>query len=285
MWAQSAGPGNAPPAAQAQAGGDADQGDQSPTRPQKLVLKDGTFQMVREYKIEGERVSYYSLDTHQWEEMPAALVDWDATKKLAADQAKKQAALASTVDEREKQQHAEVLSVDASIEPAPGVFLPPDVGLFAFDGKTITPVDQAEITSSLNKTKALEKVLVPIPIVPTRHTVTIAGSRAKLRLKIGQPEFYIRTADSREPDIDLVRVKVHTATREVENIDEVLGETSQKRQSVDVQRWKIADNVYRLTLAKPIDPGEYVLVETLPNQELSLYVWDFGVDHPKPQTH
>src|ERR1700685_4168817 len=50
-------------------------------RGQKLILKDGTFQLVREYQVDGDRVRYYSLDSSQWEAMPADMVDWDATKK------------------------------------------------------------------------------------------------------------------------------------------------------------------------------------------------------------
>src|SRR5690348_18002990 len=55
------------------------------SRGQKLVLKDGSFQLVREYEVNGDRIRYYSLDTHEWEEMPASLVDWDATKKRSEE--------------------------------------------------------------------------------------------------------------------------------------------------------------------------------------------------------
>src|SRR5579872_2383145 len=61
-------------------------------RGKKLMLKDGSYQLIREYQIEGDRVRYYSLDSSQWEEMPADLVDWDKTKKAEADEAKQDAA-------------------------------------------------------------------------------------------------------------------------------------------------------------------------------------------------
>lgn len=251
------------------------------TRGQKLILKDGSFQLVREYKIEGDKVSYYSLDTHQWEQMPAALIDWDATKKEAAGQASKDATLLNKVDEREKQENAEVLSVDASIEPAPGVFLPPDNGLFAFDGKKILVVSQADMKSSLSKTKALEKVMLPVPIIPERHVISIAGTRAKLRLTNGQPEFYLRVANGGEPEIDLVRAKVRKNDRQVEDVDELMGETAEKRKDVALQRWHIATDVYRYTIAKPLEPGEYVLVQNIPNDQYSIYLWDFAIDSAK----
>lgn len=245
---------------------------------QKLVLKDGTFQLVREYQIEGDRIRYYSLDTHEWEEMPAALVDWDATKKEAAKEAQQENSLIKSVSEREKEENPQVLSVDASIEPAPGVFLPPDNGLFAFDGKKILSVSHADMRSSLSKTKAIEKVLIPVPLVPERHVISIAGKKAKLRLTVGQPEFYLRVAAPSEPEIDLVRAKVKGNERQVEDIDELMGETAEKRKDVALQRWQMAPNVYRYTVAKPLEPGEYVLIQNIPNDQYSIYLWDFGID-------
>jgi len=248
---------------------------------QKLVLKDGSFQVVREYQIEGDRIRYYSLDTHQWEEMPAALVDWDATKAEAAKEAQEASSLVKAVSEREKEENPQLLSVDASIEPAPGIFLPPDNGLFAFDGKKITVVNQADMKSSVSKIRALAKVMIPVPIVPSRHVISIAGKKAKLRLTVERPEFYLRSTTPGEPEIDLVRAKVKGNEREVENVDELMGETSEKRKEVALQRWQLAPNVYRYTLAKPLESGEYVLVQNIPNDQYSIYLWDFGIDSPR----
>ena len=50
-------------------------------RERELVLKDGTFQMAREYSVEGDRLRYWSVERSQWEEIPENLVDWDATHK------------------------------------------------------------------------------------------------------------------------------------------------------------------------------------------------------------
>ncbi len=247
-------------------------------RGQKLVLKDGSFQLVREYEVTGDRIRYYSLDTHEWEQMPASLVDWEATKKEAAKEAQQAASLVKTVNEREEEENAEPLSVDASIEPAPGIFLPADNGLFAFDGKKIMVVNQADMKSSVSKLRALEKVMIPVPLVPSRHVISIAGQRAKLRMTNGQPEFYLRTATPGEPEIDLVRAKVKGNEREVEDIDELMGETAEKRKDVALQRWRLAPNVYRYTVAKPLAPGEYVLVQNVPNDQYSIYLWDFAID-------
>src|SRR5262249_41526149 len=55
------------------------------TRGKKLVLKNGDFQLVRSYERKGDRVRYLSAERGEWEEIPAALVDWDATKRAETD--------------------------------------------------------------------------------------------------------------------------------------------------------------------------------------------------------
>jgi hypothetical protein len=250
-------------------------------RGKKLLLKDGNFQLVREYKIDGDRVRYYSLDSSQWEEMPAALVDWDATKNAEAEDARRDAAVVAKVDTEEKARRAEMkLDVDASLEAAPGVFLPPGEGLFAFDGKAILQLAQAATAENLSKRQLLKQVLVPAPIVPTRHTVTIGGTRARMRLKNGQSEFYMRTADGREPEMELVRAHVHGDERQIENLDQLFGETHATRDSISMQRWAIAPGVSRFTLSQTLPPGEYVFMEIVQGQGTSLFVWDFGIDSP-----
>src|SRR5437763_2884352 len=48
----------------------------------RLILKDGTFQVVRQYQVVGDRVRYMSLERGgDWEELPYDLVDWAATRK------------------------------------------------------------------------------------------------------------------------------------------------------------------------------------------------------------
>jgi hypothetical protein len=247
-------------------------------RGKKLMLKDGSFQLVREYHVEGDRVRYYSLDTMQWEQMPAALVDWDATKKVEAAEASSDAATLAKIHKQEQARRAQPLDIDASLEVAPGIFLPPGEKLFVFDGKAVLPLSQAETSSKLSKKRLLEQVLVPVPIIPTRHSVSIRGSRAKLRLQNNRPEFYMRTADAREPAMELIRAKVRGDSRQIENIDQLFGEQRATRNTLSMQKWKVARGVYRFTLSRALEPGEYVLAEIVPSEGMSLYVWDFGVD-------
>ena len=50
----------------------------------RLYLKDGTYQIAREYQVLEDRVRYYSTERGEWEEIPLELVDLDRTKKEAA---------------------------------------------------------------------------------------------------------------------------------------------------------------------------------------------------------
>lgn len=249
-----------------------------PSRGIKLMLKDGSFELVREYHIDGDRVRYYNLDSSQWEQMPAALVDWDATKKAEAQDAQRESAILAQAHKQEDERSAGTLDIDASLEAAPGVFLPSGVGLWAFNGHTMQPLTQAEITSKLSKGRLLEQVIVPVPIVPTRHDISIKGERATMRIRTGQPEFYMRTADGSTPDLKLIRAKVHGGSRFLEHVDQLLDQQWQSANTVPLQHWEVAKGVFRFTLGQPLSPGEYVLAEVLQNEEMSFYVWDFGVD-------
>src|SRR5579885_3469526 len=50
----------------------------------KLYLKDGTYQIVREYQVQSDRVRYYSVQEGDWQEIPLDLVDLKRTQKEAA---------------------------------------------------------------------------------------------------------------------------------------------------------------------------------------------------------
>jgi hypothetical protein len=248
-------------------------------RGKKLMLKDGTFQLVREYHVEGDRVRYYSIEQSQWDEMPESLVDWDATKKVEAEESKHNAEVVAKIHAREAGRTAQGLDIDASLEVAPGVFLPPGEGIFAFDGKSVAKIPQAPADIKFSKKQMLKQVLVPIPIVPSRHTVSLSGARAKLRIVSAQTEFYMRTADGREPELELLKAKIKDDERYLENLDQLFKEQGTTGQTtVLMQRWLIAPGVYRFTLEQHMDPGEYALAEIVQGGGTNLYFWDFGLD-------
>jgi hypothetical protein len=270
------------------------------TRGKKLVLKDGNFQLVREYQRKGDRVRYFSLERGDWEEIPAAMVDWDATSKAQADSDNASEALLGKIHAQEEATKTEtVLDVDASLQVAPGVFLPPGEGMFAIEGKSVTPIAQVGSQVKTDKKTFLKQVLSPIPVVPGKRNVEIPGAKAKTRINTGGPEFYLREAPSDPdrnssvyrssrpgesgPEVELVRATIKGNKRQLESIRSMFGqEIGTERKSIAIQRWEIAATVYRFTLGEPLPPGEYALAEILPDG-MNLFVWDFGVDAPASQ--
>jgi hypothetical protein len=266
-------------------------------RGKRLILKDGTYQVVREYQRNGDRVRYWSEERGDWEELPASMVDWDATAKYAVDTAKSSAALVEKVHEQEEAKRMDNVSdIDASLQVGEGAFLPQGDGLFVVEGKSVRFVKQAVAGNKRDRMRTVEQVLSPIPIVPGKQRIYLAGEHATLRLKTITPEFYLREpppdpdrvspieTSSRPgesgPDVVLIRAKQMHGGRELASIKTLFGEKiGENADEVAIQRWEVAPNVYRFTLGEQLTAGEYVLAEVLPDG-LNYFVWDFGVDAP-----
>ncbi|HYL64170.1 MAG TPA: hypothetical protein VE077_16265 [Candidatus Methylomirabilis sp.] len=274
-------------------------------RGKKLMLKDGSFQVVRSYEKNGERVRYFSIERGEWEEIPASLVDWEATKKAEAAEAKTDAALLEKAHIQTEEARVEPpLDVDASLTIAKGVFLPDGEGMFVLEGKTVRALQQAGSQTKTDKKTVLKQVLSPIPIVPSKRNVELPGKRATARITTATPEFYLREpapdpdrASSVErtgrqnesgPDVMLVRAKIKGNKRYLESMRSMFGEEiGEERDEISMQRWEVAPDVYRFTLSEPLPPGEYALAEVL-EDGMNLFVWDFGIDasgEVKPSAH
>src|SRR5882672_7505117 len=87
----------------------------------KLYLKDGGYHLVREYKVEADRVRYYSLERSDWEEIPLTLVDLKRTETEVSERQaviEKEAKMITAEDQAEKEHAKEV----ARIPQGPGVY-------------------------------------------------------------------------------------------------------------------------------------------------------------------
>lgn len=267
----------------------------TPVRGKKLILKDGSHQLVREWEIKGDRVRYYSVERSMWEEIPTELVDFDATKKAEAEEAKSIEQAREEIREAAAIREAEEINVDSSIRVGPNTFLPDDDGMYAVDCPAgqpearcnVLPLATLGANVKTDKKRALGQILastVGIPLVSGKQRVTVPGKQATLRIASGQPEFYIRLEDNHEPEMELIVAKVKGSNREIDVLTEhFTGQKSSQRNIISVERWPVAKRVYRLTMSQTLPPGEYVLAEIVPapeGQEMNLLVWDFGVDPP-----
>ena len=261
----------------------------------KLFLKDGSYQIIREYQRNGDHVRYYSLERGDWEEIPASMIDWDATAKDAAAEDKAATAMVEKIHKQEEAKRMDnVADIDASLQVGQGVFLPSGDGMFVVEGKSVKLLEQVGSQTKKDKLRTFEQIMSPVPIVPGKQVVVIPGSHATLRLTSGTLEFYLREPppdpdrvtpilkssrpDQSGPDVELLRAKVVHNGRQLASITSLQGqELSQSRDTISVQRWEVAPSVYRFTLSQALAPGEYVLAEILPDG-LNYFVWDFGID-------
>jgi hypothetical protein len=247
----------------------------------KLVLKDGSFQLAREYSVEGDRVRYWSVERSDWEEIPASLVDWDATHKAEADQAAEDAKLKAKIHASEVAERTKDIDIDRSLEIKPGLFLPDGVGFYALEIKQIYEMKQSQAVARLSKGREAERILTGVPFIPEKQTLEIPDAHAALRLETSEPEFFMRPADEREPRFRLLHAQIKNGQRVLENISiHFSGEQKHQATDIDFQTWTPARGVFRYTVTQRLEPGEYAFVE-MTSEGINGYVWDFGIDAPR----
>src|SRR3974377_200069 len=103
----------------------------SEQQTKRIILKDGSYQMVTKYEIQGDRVHYLSAERYEWEDIPASSIDWDATKKYEADLStgKLNKEMEETPEKKEEREKEEANSPEIS----PGMRLSGTGGVFLFD--------------------------------------------------------------------------------------------------------------------------------------------------------
>ncbi len=238
----------------------------------KLYMKDGSDQLVREYQVENDRVRFYSLDREDWEEVPASLVDLDKTKaeiKARADSIRADAASEDAEKKAERAARKEVASVPAD----PGVYL---IEEQPTGPAKLTPMKVGESKVVTNKRRSILKAISPVPLVPGKATLELDGLHASQGTANRSPEFYIRLSE--EERFGIVRLSEHKANRVVEKltIQPVINETTQEPDLVEVFRQQVADGLFKIWPQKPLDPGEYAVVQ-YSIDKLDMQVWDFFI--------
>ena len=116
--------------------------------------------------MQGDRVRYFSVERAEWEEVPTALVDFDATKRaLEETKATRQKQLEEA---KEIEQQRFYKPPDQGMEVAPGIRLPGDDGVFTVDGKRLVrlAVSSGEVVT--DKKRAAMVLAVPLPVVKAR---------------------------------------------------------------------------------------------------------------------
>jgi hypothetical protein len=149
----------------------------------RLYLKDGTFQLVKEFQVAEGRVKYLSAERGEWEEIPLDLIDLKRTKQEADEHKEK-------VRQEEKEDAAENAAVREEKQQA--AYVPDEPGAYYVHGEMLEPVKQADIVVSHDTKRTVLKILSPLPLVSGKNTVDIEGAASKFRVNGDRPEFYFR---------------------------------------------------------------------------------------------
>jgi hypothetical protein len=244
----------------------------------KLFMKDGSYQLVSTYEVRGDRVRYYSVERSEWEEMPAALVDFDATRR--AQEAEKATAKKELEEAKEIEQQRFEKPPETGLEVAPGIRLPAVDGIYTVEGLRLVRLVQSLGEVVTDKKRLAMVVAIPLPLLKARSLVVLDGEKAAVRLNTPQPTFYVQSADSLGAKLELIRVRPAKESRVVEQVEAGragIGKATESRAAIPLERTQISPVLYKLKPTQPLEPGEYALGE-LVQTKLNLDVWDFGLD-------
>jgi hypothetical protein len=198
----------------------------------RLILKDGSYQIVTKWQVHGDRVRYYSAERAQWEEIPYNLIDWPATDKWNKEhepgaQPSPAAETPGAVTPAEEQKEAAAIDAAVAAERAdqrartpmvaPGLHLPDRDGIFVLDNFQSIPelihLDQS--TGNVNRDASHNVLRAAIgSFSGAKEPVRINGQAARIRLHVDDPALYVSldagNAEEVAPE-DALMVNTHGA--------------------------------------------------------------------------
>jgi len=236
----------------------------------KLYLKDGSYQLVSQYKVQGDRVRFYTVERSDWEEIPLDLVDLKRTETEAAARKAELDKDAKTLSEEEAAERA-VVQEAMRIPETPGVYW--------IDGKQTKAIKAAESVVHTNKRREVLKVLSPIPTVTGKATLEIDGAHSANVFTNPEQEFYIQLSDPER--FAMIRLTTKGAVRIVENltIQPITKQVDEQPEIVDTFQQQLDNNgngLYKLWPRDKLAPGEYAVIEYTEGK-LVAQIWDFSI--------
>ena len=298
-----------------------------PTSPaqdlsKRLILKDGSYQLVTKYEVHGDRVRFMSAERDEWEEIPSALVDWPATEKFEKDRSTSAIPEAAAIDkEAEAERETEIEHLP---EVAPGLRLPDDSGVYLLDNfqgqPQVVELQQTEGDVNQNaRANILRQALGPA--ATAKQTIELEGEHAAIHAHVAVPSIYLNVADEtpapppgetasakmQKPSLDapraeqpqqpqqpqqaavpfdrfrIVQLKAKNGKRIVGDMKRnVAGKVTQDQTVVKTTTDRIQGGWLKLTPIADLAPGEYAVIETKGSEGMNLYVWDFNIDPKAP---
>jgi len=236
----------------------------------KLYLKDGDFHLVREYKVEGDRVRFYSLDIGDWDEIPASLVDLKKTETEAAkvkavvDQ---QAKEISDEEEAAKEARAEIRKI------------PQDPGLYRLEDGQLRVFNEVDSVVHNDKGRQALRILSGLPqVINGKSTLEIQGEHSANIINEDRPEFFLQLAQLES--FGIFKLTPQKGVRIVEKITVVpiAKEVAEEPVKVEIFQKELSDSgLFKIWPQEALEKGEYAVVEYTPSK-MNQRIWDFRIE-------
>jgi len=238
----------------------------------KLYLKEGGFQLVREYKVQGDKVRYYSVERSDWEEIPLDMVDLKRTQTEAA--ARERQIERDTKSMNEERTEVQTLRTETSR-------IPVDPGVYWLEGEQAKALEAAESTVHMDKGRQVLRALSPVPMTTTRGQLEIPGAHAKAVFHNPEQEFYIQLSNTERFGILKLTPKGNVRVVEDLSWDTVAKQMTELPTEIDTLRQGLtSDELYKIWPKQPLPPGEYAVVEFTSGQ-MNMQIWDFAIEAAK----
>ncbi len=241
---------------------------QLPAANIKLYLKEGGYQIVREYQVQQDRVHFYSVERSAWEDIPLDMVDLKRTQAEASARQEKLEKDAKSLTEEDAARRAlqkEVLRI------------PQDPGVYWLDKEATHTIKAAESTVHNNKGRTALRVITGVPMISGKATVEVEGAHSLNVFTDPQQEFYIQVSET-EP-YGIIKLTPKAGVRIAENltIEPLTKQTDEEIESVDIIIQEMAKGgLYKIWPQSPLPPGEYAVVEYTLGR-LNMQIWDFQI--------
>jgi hypothetical protein len=288
----------------------------------RLILKDGSYQVIMSYKVVGNVVRYVSAERGgAEEEIPLSLVDLDATKRWESQHAKS----ADPTDPNNPQPPAidpELLKEEAdraalTPEVAKDLRLPEEDSTLALDTFRGTPelVPLAQTDSDLNRNTGHNLLKAAVnPLSAAHPIITLKGETSPIQLHVKDPVLYLRIGDesvgntagtpltvdthgatsrmqndpsggSPNSRYVIVRTDVRTGARVIASFRiGLLGSGKHQEDVVETTTELLPGGHWlKVTPKESLDFGEFALMEVISDKAVNLGVWDFGVHPVSPE--
>jgi len=172
---------------------------------QRLILKDGTYQVYTKYEVKGQVVRFFSAERDEWEEIPSALVDWPATARWNHDRAAGASPSASADSDSSDPGKVEAAKIDAEERAArdeemarmpmisPGLHLPDESGVWVLDTFRGDPelIHVMQANGDLNRASEHSVLRASVNNSGAKELIRMEGAEAKVQVHVDQPVLFI----------------------------------------------------------------------------------------------